>query len=65
MVEEEAKLRAENDITAYGIPLTPAPSFKYLGRVLLAVDDKWPSFLHNLVWAHNVWVWMAQLLGRE
>ena len=45
------------DITAYGIPIAPFTSFKYLGRFLSAVD--------NLRRARQNWVSLTRVLRRE
>ena len=44
LTEEEAQAGAEGEaaITAYGIPLSPVTSFRYLRRFLSAVDNNWP-----------------------
>ena len=41
------------------------PSFKYLGRVLLASDNDWPAVIRNLTKARAVWRRMARILIRE
>ena len=46
MVEEE-QAETEIVITAYGIPLAAVTSFKYLGSVLLAVDEDWPEVVQK------------------
>ena len=38
----------EMALTAYGPPLTPFNSFKYLGGVLTAEDENWPAVVGNL-----------------
>ena len=48
LVEEEVQAGKETPITAYGIPLTPVTSFKYLGRILSTLGDEWPAGVHNL-----------------
>ena len=40
-------------------------SFKYLGRVLLAVDYDWPAVIQNLMKAWEVWRRMVRILSRE
>ena len=39
--------------------------FKYLGRVMKAVDDYWPAVSENLHKARNSWEQMLQVLSRE
>ena len=51
--EEEAREGAANAISAYGITLAQVSSFKYLGRVMLELDDNWPAVVHNLRRAHK------------
>ena len=46
--EEESQAVIEREIIAYGNPLSPVTSFKYLGRVLSAADDNWSAVVHNL-----------------
>ena len=41
------------------------PSFKYLERVLLALDEDWPEVICNLVKARVVWRRMLRILSRE
>ena len=65
LAEEEARLGAELTITAYGIPLYPVTSFKYLGRVILAADDDWPAVVNNLQISWRKWVRLTRVLIRE
>ena len=53
MMEEEARAGAETALSAYGIPLVPVSSFKYLGRVLLEADGDWPVVVYNLRRTHK------------
>ena len=53
------------DITAYGISHNPVNSFKYLGRVLLAVGKYWPVVVNNLCRARKKWAWLTRVLRRE
>ena len=41
------------------------PSFKHLGRVLLAADDDWPKVIQNLTKARNIWRIMLRILSRD
>ena len=52
-------------ITAYGIPLVPVSSFKYLGRVMLASDDDWPAVEQNLRREQQKWERLTRVLERE
>ena len=56
---EEAMAATSRAFSAYGSPLEMVPSFKYLGRVLLAADDDWTLVIHNLLKTRTVWqiVW--------
>ena len=40
-------------------------SFRYLGQVILEVDDNWPTVVRNLYRARAVWKRMAIILSRE
>ena len=40
-------------------------SFKYLGRMILATDDNWPTVTRNLDQANTVWRRISHILGRE
>ena len=53
------------EFSAYGLTLEMVLSFKYLGRVLLAVDDHWPAVIQNLKKARAVWRQMPRILIRE
>ena len=52
-VEEEREVTTRA-FRAYGIPLDMVTSFKYLGRVILEVDNNWPAVVKNLTWARKV-----------
>ena len=52
MVEDKAQAGDEAVITAYGTPLVPVTSFKYLGRVLSKAEDNWIAVVSNL---RKVW----------
>ena len=53
------------EITAYGIPLSPVTSLKFIGRVLVATDNDWPTVVHNLQRAWKKWAQMTRVLSRE
>ena len=40
-------------------------SFKYLGRVLLVVDDDWPMVVRNIVNTRTLWWRISRILSRE
>ena len=46
--EEELQEISERAFQAYGAPLENVTAFKYLGRVITAGDDDWPSVAGNL-----------------
>ena len=45
--------------------LDMVPSFKYLGRVILAADYDWTEVIQNLTKAQSVWRRMLKILSRE
>ena len=51
--------------TAYGIPLAPETSFRYLRRVLLVEYNYWPEVFRNLRKARWKWERLTQVLRRE
>ena len=63
--EEEKKERAERFFQAYGRPPATFTSFTYLGQILTAVDDNWPTVVGNLRKLQKSWARMARILGRE
>ena len=65
LVEEEARVGAATAISAYGIPLAPISSFKYIVRVLLAEYEDLAAVLHNLRRAQKKWARLTRVLGRE
>ena len=65
LVEEEAWAGTELAIKDYGIPLVPVTSYKYLGRVLLAVDDNWPAVVNNFSIECKEWVRLNRVLSRN
>ena len=50
---------------AYGRPLVDVLDFKYLGRVMTASDDNWPTLVGNLKKARKRWERMYMILGQE
>ena len=60
----------ENEVTsrvfiAYGPPLEMVTSLRYLGRVILEVDNDWPAVVRNLAKARSVWRRTTSILSRE
>ena len=53
------------DFQAYGRPLETMWEFKYLGRMLKALDDDWPAVAVNMSKAWRRWEWISRILGRE
>ena len=64
LAEEKAWEGAERAITAYGSPLSQITSFKYLGRVLVAEDNDWPSVVHNLWRTKKKWERLTRVFIR-
>ena len=60
--EREVTVRA---FSAYGRPLEMVTSFKYLGRVILEMEDNWPEVVRKLAQAKTVWSRMLRILSRE
>ena len=65
LAEEKARVSTERTLTAYGFPLSQVTSFKYLGQVLAAEDDKYPAVVRNLWRARQKWVRLTRILSRE
>ena len=42
-------------LTDYGQPLMEVYSFKYLGKIMLALEDYWPEVVSNLRKARKKW----------
>ena len=61
----EERAGSEKAITAYGIPLAPVTSFKFLGIILAAADDDWLELVSNLQKARRKWARLTRVLGRE
>ena len=65
MGEKELWESTERDFEAYGKPIEAVPSFKYLGRIMMAGEDDWPAVAGNLVMARKSWGRLTRILGRE
>ena len=65
MAEAELRDSMERAFEAYGKPLETVSTFKYLGRVMRAGDDDWPSVAGNLVKARQRWGRLSRILSRE
>ena len=55
----------ERAFEAYRKPIETVTQFKYLGRIMTAGDDDWPSVAGNLVKARKSWGRLARILSRE
>ena len=58
----EKTVRAFQD---YIRPLESVMPFKYLGRIMMALDNDWPEVVGNLRNLRKIWAHMLRLLGRE
>ena len=65
LVEMEARDNSERDFEAYGAPIESVPEFKFLGRILTAIDDSWPAVVGNLRKARRSWGRLSRVLSRE
>ena len=65
LAEEEAQAGKERALTAYGVPLSHVPTFKYLGRFLAAEDNNWMAVVRNLRRARQKWALTNRILSRE
>ena len=64
LAEEEVRAGEEKEIKAYGIPLDPVTSFKYLRRFISADENYWPSVVSNLWRERNNWARMTRVMRR-
>ena len=55
----------ESSFEAYGDPLENVTTFRYLGRVLKAVDNDWLAVVGNLGKARKSWGQLSRILIRE
>ena len=65
MAEAELRDSIERAVEAYGKPLETVSTFKYLGRVMTAVDDYCPEVEGNLVKARKSWWRLSRIISRE
>ena len=65
MAEAELRYITEWAFEVYGKPLETLSTFKYLVRVMTAVDDNWPEVVGNLVKARKSWGTLLRVLSRE
>ena len=62
---EDLRENTGQDLWAYGCTLDLVPSFKYLGRIIMASDNDYPVVVINLWKAQNKWDRLTRILGRE
>ena len=55
----------EQAFHAYRKPMEAVSEFCYLGRLLTATDDDWPTVAGNIRKARVIWGRLARVLGRE
>ena len=48
MEETETRENSERAFHAYGKPMEAVLEFRYLGRLLTAMDDDWPAVAGNI-----------------
>ena len=65
LAEAELIESTERAFEAYGEPLETVTAFKYLGRVMTAIDDDWPAVVFNLHKARKSWGRFLRVLSRE
>ena len=65
LAEAEKRENLERAFEAYGALIESVTEFKYLGRILAANDDDWPSVVGNLGKASRSWGHLSRVLGRE
>ena len=65
LAETETRENLERAFSAYGQPMEPALEFRYLGWLLTATDDDWPTVAGNIKKARISWGCLARVLGRE
>ena len=65
MEEGEDRALTLSTFRSYGQPLETVAYFKYLGRVIYAVDEDCLSVIRNMVNAWVFWRRMTRILSRE
>ena len=65
LAETETRENSERAFHAYGKPMEAVSEFRYLGRLLTAMDDVWPAVAGNIRKARVSWGRLARVLGRE
>ena len=62
---EEVRASKEWAFRVYYHPLTSVFSFKYLGRIIMVLENDWPMVVDNLRRSCKKWVRLSRILGRE
>ena len=65
LVEEDFRSGTERNFREYIHPLTMVKAFKYLGRILSALEDNWQEMVDNLSKAWNKWDFISRIMGKE
>ena len=55
----------ERALHAYATRTEPVTEYRYLARLLTAMDDDWPAVAGNIPKARVSWGRLARVLGRE
>ena len=55
---------AERDFKDHGRPIVMVTGFKYLGPILISLDNNWSEVVGNLQKARKFWARMKRILGR-
>ena len=65
LAETETRENLERAFHAYGQPMEAVSEFRYLGRILTAMDGDWPAVAGKIKKAQKNWGRLAWVLGRE
>ena len=65
LAEEELRESTERAFRSYGEPLEHVTAFRYLGRVMTAVDDYWTTVVGKLQRERKSWGRLLRILSRE
>ena len=65
LAEEDMRESVTRDFQAYRRPIETVTSFKYLGRIMMASENYWPSVVGNLQKAQKSWDCLRRILVRE
>ena len=65
LTAEETREIMVRDFQAYGRPLESLKFFKYLGRIIKALDDNWPEVVGDLRKLKKIWSSVSKKLVRE